>query len=180
MSLVMLYRSCLAADKQVCDLRGHVSIDSKLSKLYLSEDKKFAGACCGHILNNKDWNDIRNIIDVHVLKNGVDDDIEKDFESFSKRIKIHCSVIVIYGDQNLIIDFEPSDKENPITISDVDFESHYFFGTGQFAARVLANSGQAIDQEKFFRIVSMSDRLVSSDFELIELKNVINSHRYKK
>ena len=180
MSLVMLYRSCLAADKQVCDLRGNNQPDTKISKLFLSDDKKFAGGSCGHILNKKDWNDIRNIIDIHVFKNEVGNTLEEDFKDFSKRIQLHCSIIIVYGEQNLIIDIEPSDKYNPIAINDIDFDCNYFFGTGQFPARVLANSNQTIDQERFFRIVSMSDRLVSSEFQLIELKDVIESHWNKK
>ena len=62
----------------------------------------------------------------------------------------------------------------------VDQDIPYMTGTGMYAATVLIQSGQEIDQKRFFEIVSYCDPMVNSDYEMIELKDVIGTPWYDR
>ena len=182
MSLIMLFRSCLTADRKVSDSLGHLSIDERVNKTYFSPDKRFAAAACGTIPVVKQWEQIRDILDrhVHAVENDKPFNVREEFDAFFDKLKMSTHLICVLGEYTFLVQSELYSGRVLTDVHVADPEQNYLFGTGQFPARVLINSEQPIDQERFFRIVSLADNHVSPEFDLIELNQVIDSYWYKK
>ena len=182
MSLIMLFRSCLTADRKVSNSLGNLSIDEKVNKTYFSSDKRFAAAACGTIPTVKQWEQIRNILDchIHAVENDKEFNARDEFDTFFTKLKMSTHLICVLGEHTFLVRSELYSDRVLTDLHVADPEQNYLFGTGQFPARVLVNSGEPIDQERFFRIVSLADNHVSAEFDLIELNQVIDSYWYKK
>lgn len=178
----MLFRSCLTADRKVSDSLGFLSIDEKVNKTYLSKDKRFAAAACGQIPTPKQWEQIRDVLDQHIFATANDKpySVTDEFEKLFGKIKMSTTLICICGPHTLLVRSELFEGKVLCDVQVANPDRAYMFGTGQYPARVLANSELPIDQEKFYQIVSLADKHVSAEFDMIELNQVIDSHWYKK
>lgn len=180
MSLVMLYRDCLTADKRVRKDNYKIQDFNQLSKIYLSPDKRFAGGGVGRILTPSQWELIRNLLDIRRIKNESRPLVE-DLENTMSFVDKESHYVLVYGKTILEIDIDFNiSKECKFTISHLTKDDIVVLGSGQPAAKVLINSGKAFNQQQFFKIVSIAESDVSSEYEFIELKNVIDSPWYKR
>lgn len=181
MSLNLYYRECLTGDRKVLNEVPEFNVFEKISKLYLSEDKRFAGMVVGTIPNEDDWKSIRNHIDCFIVES-VEDPKKAKKNVMEKLAKVFedekstSSLFFVYGD--LVMTYHYEDEFS-------SFRKHnpsvpYAAGSGKTAAVVLINSELPIDQEEFYRIVSVSDYCVGAEFDLIELKDVIGTPWHTK
>lgn len=184
MSLILYYRDCFTADCRINNsLDGCPELFVKRSKTYLSEDKRFAAMACGLVPSKKNWEEIRTIFDLYKI--GLEktpDEIKRQTEKRLDKIFdaswTNSTLICVFGDHFIHYAYR-SEYENGM-LEQVEPEFPFAAGTGTYAAKVLIDSGRQLNQDEFFRIVSLSDRNVSSEYSFIELKNVVDTPWYKK
>lgn len=187
MSLILYYRGCFTADRRITDLLDNdVQVFDKTSKLFLSEDNRFAGMACGMIPTPDQWLEIRNIIDTHSLSKdksesfyttGKSTDVEKALEKFVKSSVSSSSILIATRDLFLCYSY----AANSIGVLDsLDRQMPYAHGTGKGAATVLINSEVSFSQKEFFQLVSYSDKFVSPEYDFIDLSKVIDTPWYKE
>lgn len=185
MSLILYYRDCFTVDKKLVDmLEGDPDLFSKRSKMFLSGDRQFAGMSCGIIPSKNQWYKIYSIVKKYYnedlttfLHSGHVTKFELELQEFVKSDYSNSTLIFVYKD--IFLEFRYVAKfAGTLIIHEPDVPIAE--GSGKFAAAVLINSGLEINQEHFFKIVSTADRGVSSEYEYIELKNVIGTPWYRK
>lgn len=185
MSLILYYRDCFTVDKKLVDLlEGDPDLFSKRSKMFLSGDNRFAGMACGVIPSKQQWYNIYKIVQKHYnddfttfLQSGHITKFEFELQEFVKSDYSNSSLIFVYKDW--FLEFRYVAKfAGTFLIHTPD--TPVAEGTGKYAAAVLINSDLLIDQDNFFKVVSMADRGVSPEYEFIELKNVIETPWYRK
>lgn len=182
MSLILYYRDCFTADCKINNsIDGTVDLFIKRSKIYFSEDKKFAGMACGLVPSKKTWEEIRTIFDLYKIgleNEEIKKQTEKRLDKIFEAKWTSSSLICVFG--NHFIHYTYSSEFLNGMMEDMDSEFPFAAGTGMYAAKILIDSGRQLNQNEFFRIVSLSDKNVSSDFSFIELKDVIDTPWNKK
>jgi hypothetical protein len=184
MSLILYYRDCFTADCKINNsIDGSVDLFMKRSKTYFSEDKRFAAMACGLVPSNRTWEEIRTIFDLYKI--GLEktpDEIKKQTEKRLDKIFeakwTSSSLICVFG--NYFIHYVYSPEFESGLLEHMDSQFPFAAGTGLYAAKVLIDSGRQLNQDEFFRIVSLADKNVSTEFTFIELKDVIDTPWYKK
>lgn len=185
MSLVLFYRDCFTADKRIVSSHNLLAQPyHDRSKIFLSEDKRFAAMSCGMIPNQEQWLEIRDVIDLYKLdlEKGIDQSVAQDktVEVLDKIVKSEWStstMVFALGDLFLKYEYSPDIKSS---IASQNPNIPIVQGSGSFAANVLINSGRPISQEKFFKIVSYSQPDVTAEYEFIELKDVVDTPWFNK
>jgi hypothetical protein len=187
MSLVLFYRDCFTGDTKIINTHdGEHELYHDRHKVYLSEDKRFAGMACGMVPNLAQWKEIRDIIDLYKL--GLQDKTDKVEKQINldKTIKVldeivsstwsSSSMAFVLGPLFIGYSYTPTNKGK---IEALNPNIPIVHGSGKFAATVLINSKKQLSQKEFFKIVSYSDPDVSAEYEYVELKDVIDSYWYK-
>src|SRR3990167_3959555 len=111
MSLNLYFRECLSADKKALVDTGHFNVLEQISKLYLSEDKRFAGMVVGMIPNGDNWKSIRNHVDGYVVESKIDSlkakkSLIKKLDVIFSDIRSSSSLFFVVGDLMMIYTYE--------------------------------------------------------------------------
>ena len=189
MSLILYYRDCFTADKAVInEVDYELQLDGNISKTYLSPNKRFAGMCCGKLLNVQQWSDMHNIFDhfKFEIDNGkLVNEITPIFEIkiqdyFDKLHSENDEIVHMYlAFSEYLLECIYFGKKLKSKICKLDINKPRVSGSGMFAAIVLINSQLPLTQKNFFEIVAMSSKCVSREFTFIELKDVIGTPWYR-
>jgi hypothetical protein len=182
MSLILFYRDCFTADtRSNKGISSEVDFYTKLKKTFISEDKLFAGMCCGAVLNEQQWYQIKNIFELFTkdpvknnkeCRHAIFETISSDWSS--------GHLYLLMGEYFYCLDYMGGTDPDMSTLEKMNYDEPMASGTGAPAARVLINSEKPFSQKQFFEIVSRCCYSVSREYTFIELKDVIGSHWYKK
>lgn len=183
MSLILFYRDCFTADTRI--VNGHdmeIEFYDERSKTYFSKDKCFAGMACGMVPTEHTWENIRNVVDLFKIESKTDsvkarEKASKELDNFV--VSKWSNSSLIFATENFLLHHRYVANYGG-SLEDLNPNVPFMGGTGSSAARMLINSNRMLSQEDFFKLVSYSDRNVSSEFTSIELKNVIGTPWYKK